>query len=115
MKVIEANGLDGRALNALLRENEEGCIVKGCLGQRFLAAGMEQGVFEMEGIPGNALGSYLNGATVVVRGNAQDAVGDTMNDGEIVVHGSIGDAVGYAMRGGGYSSRETRAIAQAFI
>lgn len=101
MKVIEANGLDGRALNALLRENKEGCIVKGCLGQRFLAAGMEQGVFEMEGIPGNALGSYLNGATVVVRGNAQDAVGDTMNDGEIVVHGSIGDAVGYAMRGGG--------------
>ena len=54
----------------------------------------------MEGIPGNALGAYLNGAQITVHGNAQDAVGDTMNDGRIVVHGSIGDAAGYAMRGG---------------
>ena len=51
-------------------------------------------------MPGNALGAYLNGASITVNGNAQDAVGDTMNAGEIVVHGSIGDAAGYAMRGG---------------
>ena len=50
--------------------------------------------------PGNALGAYLNGACIEVRGNAQDAVGDTMNAGRIIVHGSIGDAAGYAMRGG---------------
>ena len=54
----------------------------------------------IEGVPGNALGAYLNGASITVCGNAQDAVGDTMNAGEIVVHGSIGDAAGYAMRGG---------------
>ena len=54
----------------------------------------------INGIPGNALGAYLNGATIEVMGNAQDAVGDTMNDGEIIVHGNIGDAAGYAMRGG---------------
>jgi len=54
----------------------------------------------VEGIPGNALGAYLNGADITVNGNAQDAVGDTMNDGRIVVHGNIGDAAGYAMRGG---------------
>ncbi len=54
----------------------------------------------IEGIPGNALGAYLNGGNITVLGNAQDAVGDTMNAGEIIVHGSIGDAAGYAMRGG---------------
>ena len=54
----------------------------------------------IEGVPGNALGSYLNGASITVNGNAQDAVGDTMNDGEIIIHGNIGDAAGYAMRGG---------------
>jgi glutamate synthase domain-containing protein 3 len=55
---------------------------------------------EIHGVPGNALGAYLNGGTVTVMGNAQDAVGDTMNEGRIVIHGNIGDAAGYAMRGG---------------
>jgi glutamate synthase domain-containing protein 3 len=54
----------------------------------------------IDGVPGNALGAYLNGAEITVNGNAQDAVGDTMNDGTIVINGNIGDAAGYAMRGG---------------
>ena len=54
----------------------------------------------IDGVPGNALGAYLNGAEITVNGNAQDAVGDTMNDGMIVIKGNIGDAAGYAMRGG---------------
>ncbi len=54
----------------------------------------------IDGIPGNALGAYLNGAEITVNGNAQDAVGDTMNEGKIVIKGNIGDAAGYAMRGG---------------
>lgn len=97
---IDATNLDYKALNDSLRENEGDCVVTGCLGQRFLAAGMGERSITIDGIPGNALGAYLNGATVVVRGNAQDAVGDTMNAGRIVVHGHIGDAAGYAMRGG---------------
>ena len=60
----------------------------------------------IRGVPGNALGAYLNGATVTVMGNAQDAVGDTMNDGRITVFGSIGDAAGYAMRGGSIYVRD---------
>jgi glutamate synthase domain-containing protein 3 len=55
---------------------------------------------KINGVPGNALGAYLNGAKIEVFANAQDAVGDTMNEGKIVVHGNIGDAAGYAMRGG---------------
>lgn len=54
----------------------------------------------IQGIPGNALGAYLDGGRIEVLGNAQDAVGDTMNDGLIIVRGNIGDTAGYAMRGG---------------
>ena len=98
---INAINLDYRPLNELLRQGEgENFEVVGCCGQRFLAAGMSKRTISIEGVPGNALGAYLNGAEIVVNGNAQDAVGDTMNEGKIVIHGNIGDAAGYAMRGG---------------
>ena len=71
-----------------------------CCGQRFIAAGASNKTLTINGIPGNALGAYLDGAEIIVRGNAQDATGDTMNDGKIIINGSCGDAVGYAMRGG---------------
>ena len=100
MSSIVAKGLDHRALNEALRQETGSCTVEGCCGQRFIAAGMSGKQIEIHGVPGNALGAYLNGGTVSVMGNAQDAVGDTMNEGRIVVHGNIGDAAGYAMRGG---------------
>ena len=98
--LIDANGLDYRALNDGLRKISGHCTVTDCCGQRFIAAGMSEKEITIDGIPGNALGAYLNGAVVTVRANAQDAVGDTMNEGKIIVHGNIGDAAGYAMRGG---------------
>lgn len=98
--VIEANGLHFSALNEKIRQAGSKCCITGCLGQRFIAAGMQGKNITIEGIPGNALGAYFGGGRIDVIGNAQDAVGDTMNDGEIIVRGSIGDAVGYAMRGG---------------
>lgn len=70
------------------------------LGQRYIAAGAGEGFYSVDQVPGNALGAYLDGATVEVFCNTQDATGDTMNGGEIIVHGSSGDATGYAMRGG---------------
>ena len=87
-------------LNETIRTADEDCHIRCCLGQRFIGAGMQAHSITIDGIPGNALGAYLNGTEIIVHGNAQDAVGDTMNDGKIVVHGSIGDAAGYAMRGG---------------
>ena len=98
--LVEAKGLGYREINDALRGGDPEYEVSGCLGQRFIAAGMSDVSVTINGVPGNALGAYLNGARITVRGNAQDAVGDTMNDGEIVVHGSVGDAAGYAMRGG---------------
>ena len=100
MRTIQAQGLDHEALNERLRETEGDCVIEGCCGQRFIAAGMGGRRIEICGVPGNALGAYLNGASITVHANAQDAVGDTMNEGEIIVHGNIGDAAGYAMRGG---------------
>ena len=97
---IDAEKLDYRSLNEAIRTAGDTCHITGCLGQRFIAAGMSGKKIEIDGIPGNALGAYLGGCEITIHGNAQDAVGDTMNDGTIVVSGSIGDAAGYAMRGG---------------
>lgn len=98
--LINAEGLDHRTLNDAIRGADRECVIDGCCGQRFIAAGMAGRDITIRGIPGNALGAYLNGGALTVLGNAQDAVGDTMNEGRIVVHGNIGDAAGYAMRGG---------------
>ncbi|MBQ6266982.1 MAG: glutamate synthase [Clostridia bacterium] len=100
MTKLDVTALDHRAINEALCGTEGDCRLTGCCGQRFIAAGMGGKRIEIDGVPGNALGAYLNGAEIVVNGNAQDAVGDTMNDGRIVVRGDIGDAAGYAMRGG---------------
>ena len=100
MTAINATNLPYREINEKLRALKGECVISGCCGQRFIAAGMCDPQIVIEGIPGNALGAYLDGATITVHANAQDAVGDTMNEGKIIIHGDIGDAAGYAMRGG---------------
>ena len=47
--------------------------VDNCLGQRYIGCGLSGKELTVNGTPGNALGAYLNGATVNVYGNAQDA------------------------------------------
>lgn len=79
---------------------EKEITIKGCLGERYLGCGMKSGILRIEGTPGNALASYLDGGTVYVDGNAQDAAADTMNDGLVAIKGSAGDALAYGMRGG---------------
>ena len=97
---INAEGLEFRAINEAIRASGGDITLAGCSGQRFICAGMSDVCVTIKGVPGNALGAYLNGAEITVDGNAQDAVGDTMNGGSIIVRGNIGDAAGYAMRGG---------------
>lgn len=98
--LINVKDLDYKDLNDKLRESEDDITLTECCGQRFIATGMSDKSITINGVPGNALGAYLNGAVITVNANAQDAVGDTMNEGKIVIHGNIGDAAGYAMRGG---------------
>ena len=97
---IDVTNLNYKAINSALRKADGNCIISGCCGQRFIAAGMSDKSITINGVPGNALGAYLNGASITVNSNVQDAVGDTMNEGQIFIHGNIGDAAGYAMRGG---------------
>jgi glutamate synthase domain-containing protein 3 len=100
MKRIDAIKLDHKEINEALKGISGKCVIENCCGQRFTGAGMSGINTEIHGVPGNALGAYLNDGTITVMGNAQDAVGDTMNEGLIVIHGNTGDAAGYAMRGG---------------
>lgn len=98
---IDARKLDFRMLNERLRSAfPQKVTLQHCLGQRYIASGMDRVSLTIEGTPGNALGCFLNGGILEVMGNAQDAVGDTMSGGTIVIHGNCGDAPGYAMRGG---------------
>lgn len=114
--LIDAKGLDYTALNELIKSSNGDCKIENCLGQRFIADSLGSGNITIDGIPGNALGAYLNGAQITVNGNVQDAVGDTMNDGKIIVHGSIGDTAGYAMpcEAEKFTSRATQATVPEF-
>ena len=103
---ISAGNLGYRELNNRIRVQGGTIRIPDCLGQRFIGSGMNDINLTINGTPGNALGSYLNGGVIHVNGNTQDAVGDTMNDGRIIIHGSAGDALGYAMRGGAIFVRD---------
>lgn len=99
--LIKVGQMHFKALNNWIKNSLEASLVlEECLGQRYIASGLEGKHITIKGTPGNALGSYLNGCTIEVYGNAQDATGDTMNEGKIYIHGSSGDATGYSMRGG---------------
>lgn len=98
---ITAEGLHFRDLNQMIRGAADRDIyIEGCMGQRYIGNGTAGKHITIHGIPGNALGAYLDGSVIDVKGNAQDATGDTMNDGQIYIDGMAGDATGYAMRGG---------------
>ncbi len=104
---VNAQGLSYEEVNAKIYESDSKAVtVKNALGHRYIGCGSSGKTITVEGIPGNALGAYLNGSRIIVKGNAQDAIGDTMNDGEIIVHGSCGDTAGYAMRSGKILVRE---------
>ncbi|MFX1274278.1 MAG: hypothetical protein ACFFBP_07625 [Promethearchaeota archaeon] len=110
-KIIKINAapknkpLTYRELNAKIHEviknNPKKIILNEVCGQRFIAASL-QGDLEVEinGLPGNDLGIFMDGPKIIVNGNCEDQAGNTMNDGEIIVHGDGGDVIGLSARGG---------------
>ena len=54
---IDASQLDHRQLNERIQHSSGTLLITGCLGQRFIGAGAEQGLLEIAGTPGNALGA----------------------------------------------------------
>lgn len=98
---INADGLHFQVLNEQIRScPDEEIVLDNVLGQRYIGAGLCDKKVKINGVPGNALGAYLNNSRLEVFANAQDATGDTMNAGEIIIHGNCGDALGYGMRNG---------------
>ncbi|MBI5234254.1 MAG: hypothetical protein HY880_07850 [Deltaproteobacteria bacterium] len=105
MHTIDAKGLYYRDLNRLVREavekGEKDILLKDVNGQYYIGDGLRKNVrITVEGVPGNDLAAFMDGPTVIVKGNAQDNIGNTMNSGKVVVHGHAGDVLGYGMRGG---------------
>ncbi len=102
---IDAQELHYRELNAMVKQAAEDGVteleIDNVYGQRYIGSGVRKPVhIEVNGVPGNDLGAFMDGPEIVVRRNAQDGVGNTMNSGAIVVHGRAGDIVAMGMRGG---------------
>ncbi len=102
---IDAEGMSYKDLNTLLRgiisHGAERIEIRNVCGQRYIGTDLDANVqIDIYGTPGNDLGAFMNGPTIVVHGNAQDGCGNTMNEGQIIVHGHAGDITGHSMRGG---------------
>jgi glutamate synthase domain-containing protein 3 len=97
--------MDYKDLNALIREvvnlDYKKIILNNVCGQRFIGAAL-QGDIELtiNGIPGNDLGIFMDGPSIMINGNCEDQCGNTMNDGTIIIDGDCGDVVGLSSRGG---------------
>lgn len=76
----------------------------GYVGQRFLGCGLGPDssavVIDAYGSTGDYLASGIDGATVVVHGNAQDQVAQIIKEGKLVVHGDVGQTFMYGAKGG---------------
>lgn len=106
MKHIDAKGIYYKQLNEMIRgEIRSGTKefkLTNIVGQRYIGAGLEDPdvKIHIEGVPGEDLAAFMDGASLTVWNNAQDGVGNTMNSGKVLVHGMVGDVIGYGMRGG---------------
>lgn len=105
MLEINAGGLYYRDLNRRIREavekGEKEIQVKNVNGQYYIGDGLRgSATITLEGVPGNDLAAFMDGPTVIIKGNGQDNICNTMNSGKVVIHGNAGDVLGYGMRGG---------------
>ena len=105
MVTIDAKDMHYKEMNDLINQyidNGEGEItLKNINGQRYIGAGIKStAMINIEGVPGNDMGAFMDGLTLRINDNVQDELSNTMNDGKIIVNGSAGDVLGYAMRGG---------------
>ena len=102
---INAAGCHYRTLNQQIKDavkkGEKHIELLNVNGQRYIADGVSgDAEIIINGVPGNDLGAFMSGPTIIVNSFAQDSVANTMNDGKIVIKGHAGDVLGYGMRGG---------------
>ena len=102
---IDAKGMHYKELNELIHQavgsREKEIILDNINGQRYIGGGLSGDIrITVNGVPGNDLAAFMDGAIIVVNSNGQDGIGNTMNAGKIIVHGDAGDIIGHSMRGG---------------
>ena len=102
---INAKGLHYRVLNEkihrLIGEGAKVLSITNVNGQRYIGSGLQGNIrITIDGVPGNDLAAFMDGAVIRVKGNAQDGVANTLNAGEVIIDGNAGDVLGYGMRGG---------------
>lgn len=105
MKTIDANKLYYKILNDQIHDAVDSgyrnIAINNVYGQYYIGDGLMQPVkIDINGIPGNDLGIFMDGPSIYVHGDAQDGIGNTMSGGKIVIDGNAGDVLGYSMRGG---------------
>lgn len=106
MITIDAKGMYYKELNKMIKDGigagEKKFFIENVNGQYYLGDGIQGDdiIITINGVPGNDLGVFMDGPTIIVNNDAQDNIGNTMNAGKIVIKGNAGDVVGYGMRGG---------------
>ena len=99
------NPMEYKELNELIHQavnmNCKKIILYNVCGQRFIGAALQGDIeIEINGIPGNDLGIFMDGPKIFVEGNCEDQSGNTMNDGTLIINGDGGDVIGLSLRGG---------------
>jgi glutamate synthase domain-containing protein 3 len=102
---IDAGDLNYRELNRLVKDAANKGVkdihLTNVNGQRYIGTGVNSSPkININGVPGNDLGAFMDGCSIDVSGNGEDGIGNTMNSGRVVINGSAGDILGYSMRGG---------------
>ena len=97
--------MDYRDLNEIIHEavdnNYKNIVLNNVCGQRFIGAALQGDLsIEINGIPGNDLGIFMDGPKIRVNGNCEDQSGNTMNRGTMIIDGDGGDVIGLSSRGG---------------
>lgn len=74
---IDAKAMHFKDLNAQIRDcADRQVVIDNCLGQRYIGTGLNHKDIIINGLPGNALGAYLDGSQIIVNGSTQEATGD---------------------------------------
>lgn len=105
MESLDARGLEGREINARLRELAASGVTEVTLlnphSVHNLLVGFDRPLrLVVEGSVGFYAGGFMQGPSVLVRGNAGWYTGDNMVAGELLIEGSSGSNLGASMLGG---------------
>ena len=117
---IDANGLYYKDLNEKVRAavaaGAEKIELNNVNGQYYIGDGINRPVtIVVNGVPGNDLAAFMNGATIVVKENGQDNIGNTMNAGKVIVHGHAGECWDTACAAASSTSSRMWVTVSAFI